>query len=248
MQALAADSVFAPAVQETLFSHVYDALRQAIVTGVLQPGQRVNEAAVARQMCISRGPVREAIRRLEQAGLLVSIPRRGTVVVSLSPEDVEEVYTLRADLETRAIGRATSRLSEADLAELQRLLDVMQAASAGGDLPTLLEADIAFHRTIVQAAGWPQLQRMWESLHPRTLTLYTIRTLAEWSADRHAERHQPILEALRARDVEAARAAIRRHIVEVESEISRLGQSNPRPDASEDAASISEEVEAWALG
>src|SRR5438132_9969938 len=116
--ALAADAVFAPAVHQTLFSHVYDALRRAIVTGVLQPGQRVNEAEVARQMHISRGPVREAIRLLEQAGLLVSIPRRGTVVVTLSAEDVEEVYTLRADLETRAIRRATTRLSEADLADL----------------------------------------------------------------------------------------------------------------------------------
>jgi len=150
-------------------------------------------------MRISRGPVREAIRRLEQAGLLLSIPRRGTVVVSLSAEDIEEVYTLRADLETRAIGRATGRLSESDLTELQRLLDVMQDAGAREDLPTLLEADIAFHCTIVTAAGWPQLLRMWESLHPRTLTLYTIRRLAAWSASRHAERHQPILDALRAR-------------------------------------------------
>src|SRR3954470_17922894 len=96
--ALRADTVFAPAVQQTLFSQVYEVLRRAIVTGVLQPGQRVNEAEVARQMRISRGPVREAIRLLEQAGLLVSTPGRGTVVVTLSAEDVEEVYTLRADL------------------------------------------------------------------------------------------------------------------------------------------------------
>jgi DNA-binding GntR family transcriptional regulator len=241
------ETLFAPAVQQTLFAHVYDALRRAIVTGALQPGQRVNEAEVARQMRISRGPVREAIRRLEQAGLLVSIPRRGTVVVSLPADEVEEVYTLRADLETRAVQRATSRLSEADLAELERLLDVMEAASAAGDMPALLDADIEFHRNIVRAAGWSQLQRMWESLHPRTLTLYTIQKLVKWSPRMHAERHKPVLDALRARDGQGAEAAMRQHILDVGSEIVRLAHISQRGSGSGSAEQTSEEVQAWGL-
>ena len=244
MDALAADALFAPAVQQTLFSHVYDALRRAIVTGALKPGQRVNEAEVARQMRISRAPVREAIRLLEQAGLLVSTPRRGTVVVSLSSEDVEEVYTLRADLETRAIGRATPRLTDADLVELEHLLGVMQAAGKSGDLTALLDADIAFHRRIVKTAGWPQLQRVWESLHPRTLTLYTMQTLVGWSAAMHADRHQPVLDALRTRDVEAATAAIREHILGVGAEIIRSGQITAAHSNTTNS-SIREEVLAW---
>jgi DNA-binding GntR family transcriptional regulator len=232
--------MFAPATQQTLFSHAYDVLRRAIVTGALQPGQRVNEAEVARQMRISRGPVREAIRRLEQAGLLVSMPRRGTVVVTLAAEDVEEVYTLRADLEQRAIQRATNRMSDADLLELERLLDVMETASVAGDMPALLDADIEFHRHIVKAAGWSQLQRMWESLHPHTLTLYTIRTLVEWSPHMHAERHKPVLDALRARDVRQAESAMREHIVNVGSEIIRLSRRAQ-------TAETSEEGQAWPL-
>jgi DNA-binding GntR family transcriptional regulator len=231
---LTAETVFTPAVQRTLFAHVYDALRRAIITGALAPGQRVNEAEVARQMQISRGPVREAIRRLEQAGLLVSVPRRGTVVVSLAAEEVEEVYTLRADLEVRAIDRAIHRLSEAGLLELERLMELMQTAGAAGDLPTLLDADIQFHRNIVSAAGWPELERMWESLHPRTLTLYTIRTLVEWSPNMHAERHTPVLEALRARDAQRAREAMRQHILGVGRELARLAAASPdvsAPDA-----------------
>jgi DNA-binding GntR family transcriptional regulator len=222
LDALEAKAAFSPAVPQPLFTHAYDALRRAIVTGALQPGQRVNEAEVARQMHISRGPVREAIRRLEQAGLLVSVPRRGTVVVSLPAEDIEEVYTLRADLEARAIRRAVSRLSDADLVELQRLLDVMQTASSDGDTPTLLDADIEFHRNIVDGAGWKQLRHMWESLHPRTLTMYTIQTLVQWSPHMHAERHQPVLDALRARDPVAAEQAIREHILGVGYEILAL--------------------------
>jgi DNA-binding GntR family transcriptional regulator len=180
--------VFGPPLQQTLFAHVHDALRRAIVTGALQPGQRVNEAEVARRMHISRAPVREAVRLLEQTGLLVAQPRRGTVVVRLSEADVEESYTLRADLETRAIRRAASRLTDAELAELDVQLGAMQAASAVKDFTALLDADIAFHRVIVRGAGWPQLLRMWESLHPRTLTTYTLRTLVDWPADVHAAR------------------------------------------------------------
>lgn len=245
MDALAAEAVFAPAVQQTLFSYVYDALRRAIVTGALQPGQRVNEAEIARQMRISRAPVREAIRLLEQAGLLVSTPRRGTIVVSLSAQDVEEVYTLRSDLEMRAIQRATSRLTEADLAELEHLLGVMHAAGEAGDLPTLLDADIAFHLRIVKAAGWPQLQRVWESLHPRTLTLHTMRTLVRWSATMHADRHQPVLAALRERDAEAATAAIRDHILGVGAEIIRSSQITA-VQSNMHNSSIREDVLAWA--
>ena len=101
-------------------------------------------------------------------------------------------------------------------------------------MPALLDADIEFHRLIVKAAGWSQLQRMWESLHPRTLTLYTIRTLVEWSPHMHAARHKPVLEALRARDVSRAESAIREHIVNVGSEIIRLSQRGQTPETTEE--------------
>jgi DNA-binding GntR family transcriptional regulator len=64
------------------------------------------------------------------------------------------------------------------------------------DTPKLLDADIEFHRIIVNAAGWKQLQGMWESLHPRTLTMYTVQTLVKWSPHMHAQRPQPVLDAL----------------------------------------------------
>ena len=158
-----------------------------------------------------------------------------------------QVDQLRADLETRAVQRATSRLSEADLAELERLLDVMEAASAAGDLPALLDADIEFHRNIVRAAGWSQLQRMWESLHPRTLTLYTIQKLVKWSPRMHADRHKPVLDALRARDGQGAEAAMRQHILDVGSEIMRLAHISQRSSRSASAEQTSEEVQAWRL-
>jgi DNA-binding GntR family transcriptional regulator len=212
---------FAPPVQRALRNDVYDALRQALVSGALRPGERVNEAEIARQMQISRAPIREAIRQLEQEGLLESVPRRGTFVVALSRDDVEEVYTLRADVEARAIRRAIPRLSPGDLETLATLVETMEAAATAGDVAQLLETDTQFHRVLVEAAGWARLRKIWESLHPQTLTLYTLTTLTDWTPLDHARRHAPLLSAIRAGDPDLAAAAIQDHILSVCAQVMR---------------------------
>jgi DNA-binding GntR family transcriptional regulator len=213
--------LFAPPVQRALRNDVYDALRQAVVSGALSPGQRVNEAEIARQMQISRAPIREAIRQLEQEGLLESVPRRGTFVVALSRDDVEEVYTLRADLEARAIRRAMMRWSPDDLSTLESLAGTMRSSAITGDIAQLLEADIEFHRTIVEAADWARLRKIWEGLHPQTLTLYTLTTLTDWSPLDHAQRHDPLLAAIRGGDPDLAARAIQEHILGVAAQVMR---------------------------
>jgi DNA-binding GntR family transcriptional regulator len=219
---------FAPPVRRALRNDVYDALRQAMMAGDLQPGQRVNEAEIARQMQISRAPIREAIRLLEQEGLVESFPGRGTFVVTLSRADVEEVYTLRADVEARAIRRALSRLTPDDVRTIEELVGAMVEAATSGDVAALLEADIAFHRVIVEEAGWPRLRKIWESLHPQTLTLYTLTTLTDWSPLDHARRHEPLLAAIRAGDPEAAATAMAEHILGVSAQVMRrLPEKNP---------------------
>jgi DNA-binding GntR family transcriptional regulator len=213
--------LFAPPVQRALRNDVYDALRQAVVSGALSPGQRVNEAEIARQMQISRAPIREAIRQLEQEGLLESVPRRGTFVVALSRDDVEEVYTLRADLEARAIRRAMTRWSPDDLSTLDSLAEMMRSSAIAGDIAQLLEADIEFHRTIVEAADWARLRKIWEGLHPQTLTLYTLTALTDWSPLDHAQRHDPLLAAIRSGDPDQAARAIQEHILGVAAQVMR---------------------------
>jgi DNA-binding GntR family transcriptional regulator len=231
MSATFADALFAPAVQQALHLQVYEALRRAIVRGALGPGQRVNEAEIARQMQISRAPVREAIRQLERDGLLASVPRRGTTVATLAPADVEEMFTLRADLEARATVRAVSRLDQDDLASLEGLLLRMATAGAAGDMAGLLDADIEFHRIIVEAADWPHLQQIWETLHPRTVSPHVVRALVGWSAREHAARHRAIIDALRHGDADAAAEVVRNHFLAVGAEILRcLPAISPTPD------------------
>lgn len=212
---------FSPQVQHVLRTDVYDAIRKAVIAGLLKPGERVNEAEIARQMQISRAPIREAIRQLEQEGLLVTTPYRGTFVMTLSRDDVEEVYTLRADIEMRAVRRALQQLASDDFATLERLIESMMSAAEAKDMTALLEADIQFHRSIVEKAGWPRLRKFWESLHPQTLTLYTMTTLSHWSLVSHAERHRPVLDALRTGDPDDATTAIQNHILDICAEIVR---------------------------
>jgi len=206
------DVIFTPPIQRVLRSDAYDAIRQAVVGGAIKPGERINEAEVSRQMRISRAPIREAIRQLEQDGLLVSVPHRGTFVVTLSRDDVEEIYSLRADIESRAVHRALPRLTAEQLAALEALVGVMQTAADAGDVSGLVEADTRFHRTIIEATGWSRLTRIWENLHPQTLTLYTLTMLTDWPS-MNAQRHRPVLEALHRGDPECAAAAIREHIL-----------------------------------
>jgi DNA-binding GntR family transcriptional regulator len=213
--------LFAPPVQRPLHSDVYEALRRALVSGALTGGQRIKEAEIARQMQISRAPIREAIRLLEQEGWLVSLPRRGTFVAAVSRDDVEEVYTLRADIEARAARHAVARMTAKHLGELEDLVAEMQAAAVAGQMDRLHAADIQFHRVIVEAAGWSRLRKIWEGLHPQTLTLHTLRTLNDWSLPEHVDRHLPILQALRLGDADAAAAALSEHILGVGHEVMR---------------------------
>ena len=211
--------IFTPPIQRVLRSDAYDAIRQAVISGAIKPGERINEAEISRQMRISRAPIREAIRQLEQEGLLISMPHRGTFVVTLSRDDVEEIYSLRADIESRAVHRALPRFTAEHFRVLATLVSEMQAAAAAGNVSQLVESDTRFHRTIVEATGWSRLTKIWENLHPQTLTLYTLTTLTDWPPPVHAERHLPVLEALRGGDPDRAAAAIREHILGVGAQV-----------------------------
>jgi DNA-binding GntR family transcriptional regulator len=97
----------------------------------------------------------------------------------------------------------------------------MLSAAATGDIAQLLEADIEFHRTIVEAADWARLRKLWEGLHPQTLTLYTLTTLTDWSPLDHAQRHEPLLAAIRGGDPDLAARAVQDHILGVANQVMR---------------------------
>ena len=190
-------------------------IEEAIVQGTFKGGEKLNEAKLCRALGVSRGSVREALRELEASGVLVSIPYRGTFVKEWTPRSVWELYTLRSSLEEFSIELAVKRASEEDLRDLDLLVQTMHEAAQADDATQLVEIDLQFHQHLHQMTGHRLLQAVLQGLAGQT-RMFIIATKAFYSPfaslEEAAASHDPIVDALRARDPHAARNAIREHI------------------------------------
>ncbi|MGN6033257.1 MAG: GntR family transcriptional regulator [Thermomicrobiales bacterium] len=188
-------------------------LRNQIFDGTLQPGDRIVESRLARDLGISQTPVREALRELEQMGLVVSYPNRGASVRRIEPKDAEEMYTLRAHLEALGVDLLLDRLTPQDIDALNGLIDEMLAAAAANDPERLTELDTSFHEYILTRSGNSLLLRTWQGISPLNWTMLTVIRLKDRNLTELAERHYPIVEALKTGDKAQAEAAIRDHVL-----------------------------------
>ncbi len=196
----------------TLTDRVYESLREDILTNRLPPGTPLQEAAIARALEVSRGPVREALRRLAAEGLVDLVPRRGAVVSSLSREEFLDAYRVREALEVLAIRLATPRLTEEDLQELERLHEAMVQAAAANDLDAFFAANAAFHELFVDRSGNLILQDYYYPLVDQ-MRRYRLRSVSlRGGLLRSCDEHRAILDALRRRDAETAAQLLSEHI------------------------------------
>jgi DNA-binding GntR family transcriptional regulator len=162
----------------TLRAHVVKMLRADILAGKYKPGDRLNESQIARELNISRIPVREALSQLQEQGLVVNRERRGMFVMDLGAEEVLQISSLRIILETEAIKLARSRVTADILAQLEKLMGQMEAWNG-----TLLDAaalDLEFHRVIWRATGNPYLER---ALNTLMVPLFAHKTLEHVSQE-----------------------------------------------------------------
>lgn len=213
-----------------LSEEVYERLRSAILLGDLPAGSRIVEADVARQMAISRSPVREAVRRLEQEAMVKYVPRRGTIVVGLSREDVADAYQLRAYLEAYGARLAATRANDASLGRLLELIERMREYAAAQNLERLVAADVEFHQEICRASGSRRLLQAWQTLNPAQLTMITGLRVGDLSLEQIAERHWSIVAALKSRKPDLAESIIRAHILELGDRVlAGLDQMPPAP-------------------
>ena len=187
-----------------------------ILSGRLPPGTRIIETRLAQQFGVSQAPVREALRDLALFGFVISSPFRGTQVREVSPEELLEIYPIRAALEGVAARSAATRIDEATLAHLDELINSMREAASRGDQAAHANADFAFHEAIVKASGNRMAEHVWQTTRLATTTFVThsMTQLTHRSLLEIGERHVPVLDALRARDPALAEAAMRRHIEE----------------------------------
>jgi DNA-binding GntR family transcriptional regulator len=203
----------APLPRRVLREQVKEVLLERIIAGRYGPGERLVETRIAQELGTSQAPVREALRELEQLRFVESAPYRGARVRAISPEELAEIYPVRAALEEVAAREAAVRL-RGEVAPLERELEGMLAAADAADLHALVDHDVRFHRLIVEAAANRTLLEVWLSLRVEERTAIT--TLATGISHRDvAESHRPVLDALRERDRARAGAALRRHIEEL---------------------------------
>jgi DNA-binding GntR family transcriptional regulator len=199
-------------VRVELGDAVTAALREMILAGELAAGTRLVETELAARFGTSRGPVRDALAELERSGLVRSEDRRGSYVCTVDVDDVDELYSLRLALEQLAVARAVPRCGVDDLAAMEAALAELASALVAGDVRAAAEADLRFHRTIVERAEHRRLADAWERLAGQVLFL--MRELAAVSPTVLSDvgAHRELLDAFVAGDAPAAVAALTGHL------------------------------------
>ena len=195
---------------------VSDALRQAIRDGILPPGERLMETPLAEELGVSRTPIREAIRILEQEGLIVMIPRRGTYVADMSLKDVTEVFELRSILEELAAELAAERITNEEIEALEQHLVEIGNYMNENNLDKVVQADILFHEILYKASRNDRLVEMINNLREQTLRFRTLSMSQTGRLAKTWDEHRQLVEAISDRDVERARQIARIHMEESE--------------------------------
>ena len=196
--------------RSVLSEQVKGRLLQAILDGRYPPGARIVETRVAREFGTSQAPVREALRDLEALGVVETAPFKGARVRQPSIEELLEAFEVRAILEGHGAVLALENITEADVEELQVLLDRMREAAQASDPYAEAISDTEFHRLIMHRSGNATLERVWRTLEP---FLRTYITIVSPGVDRRAvaDRHVPIIEALREQNAIQVEEAFRVH-------------------------------------
>jgi DNA-binding GntR family transcriptional regulator len=214
-QQAAADGVIMPIERSTYKNHVIKYIYDGMRENRYRAGEKILESHLSRELGISRAPIREALQSLRQAGLVEHEPRRGWFVVGFAPDDMWDIYLIRASIEALAARRVANQMSPRLLAQMQSLISQMAAAAERGEPEALAAYDVQFHERIIQCGGSRQLQRVWRQLHPQDWTIMSVLKLTEVPLPEMAQRHQMVLDALNSGDPAWAEAVIRRHILEL---------------------------------
>jgi DNA-binding GntR family transcriptional regulator len=196
-----------PPRRANLADEVSDHIRNAIITGRLRPGERIDQDAIAAELGLSRLPVREALIALDREGMVQTIPRRGTYVQRLTPDDIADHYQIFGHVAGLAASRAAARAGEEDL---QRLRELQQQMQRSQDAEELERLNFEFHRVINAAGGSRRLNSLIRLL-TRSLPAHFFEFVPGWSSQAH-EQHAEILSAIERRDPTAAQRAMERHL------------------------------------
>jgi DNA-binding GntR family transcriptional regulator len=190
---------------------VTDTLREAILQGYFEPGEKIDQESIADELEVSRTPVREALKVLESEGFVDIRPHRGAFISTITSQDIREIYEVRRVIESEVVRQVTSVISETMLDELQRILD--QVRRNPEDKAIYVRADIQFHDATVELVENDLLKEILDGLNNRIIR---VRRFAQLQPGYHIreshEEHYAILRAMRQRDAEQAAKLMELHL------------------------------------
>ena len=201
---------------------VFNTLRQAILRGEMEPGERLMEIQLAQKLGVSRTPIREAIRKLELEGLVIMIPRKGAEVAHITEKDMRDVLEVRATLEELVVALACKNVTDEKLAELKTANKLFETAIVSKDVVNIVDADVHFHDIIYTMTDNARLIQIINNLREQ---MYRYRLEYVKDARTHSiliSEHNDIIKQLKDRNVEHAKKVIYQHINNQEKGIIRL--------------------------
>lgn len=208
-----------PIKRKTLYrEEIKEALRDAIFSGKLKPGDRIVETRWAKELGVSQSPVREAIRELEIIGLVENVPYQGSFVRKVTEKDLKDSYLVRMALEQLGAEQACRKINDEQLAKIKECLDKMEAAAEIKDFNTYILYDVQFHDRIMQVSDNDLLKRLWQQCNIREWTHFGTQ-FSNYALEMLAQRHERIYQALVERDSEAVVRETRMHIQELLEEL-----------------------------
>jgi GntR family transcriptional regulator, rspAB operon transcriptional repressor len=223
---------------ESLTDVVYEAIRDAIINRVIPPGSRLTEAALAAQLNVSKTPVREALLKLRQIGLVEPSGRRGGRVTLPSRSLIQDAYEARRALESFAAGIVAERGSDEDIKLIREAAAHCLAAAEAGDRAGFRRWDLRFHETVGEATGNPRLRELMNDSFAVVMALRRRDVPQAEGSVACARAHVRIAKAIARRDPDAARKAMRAHVHQVEGYVlASLDEESLGPGAGSSAAS-----------
>jgi DNA-binding GntR family transcriptional regulator len=183
-----------------------------ILTGELEPGQRLIEREIADRLGVSRTPLRECIRKLESEGLVEHLPRKGCVVRRVSVSEVVEVFMIRSSLEPLASRLAAERRTPRDVARMKKILTELQSAVVRGDQSATHDFHVLFHDTIFRVARSPRLAGMLKTLMHQSFWYARVAYSIPGRTEQAQVEHAALLEAIEAGDSDLAESRSREHV------------------------------------
>lgn len=201
---------------------VFETLKEAILTGKLEPKERLMEIKLADQLGVSRTPVREAIRKLELEGLVIMEPRKGAYVSDISFKDIIDTLEVREALETFAVKLAIEKNTVEDISEIESLNKGFKEAYKNKDIEKMVEFDTKIHSEILKLSDNKKLISFMEELNEIMQRFRLIFFNETYNPERIDDEHQEVMKALKNKDVERAQEAMRQHLSTLREDIKKV--------------------------